>query len=215
MTLLLVRLCLLLHLVFLFPAIGSAQKSSEGDNFLGETIRGSYQNKFFGFKLSFDPEMYVLSDAEKSAYKKAGLEMIVSGVKENREAYAKAASQEVLLFSLAVSELKGAPVSSLNIGGLKQPKGATSSEVCDVAAGFFLKNPKFALLTKTASKKIASKEFSWTELQFNTGAQPLKLRYYATIQKGYSITFVISYLSEEDLASLEKVLGSLDFENPV
>lgn len=201
-----------LILLLVFPAFGLAQKQAENsDQFLGELSGGKYSNGFFGFTLSIPPEMYVLSDHEKAIYTKGGVAMFSKDLPKGRGAYEKAASQEVLLFSLTVTKPGSTGVSSLGIGVVKQPEDVTPLLVCETAAEFFVKNPNYELATKTKTLNRAGKEFARFDLTFTSGQQTVSIRYYATMRKGYSVTFVITHLSKADLDSLEKVIDSLEF----
>ncbi|MGQ0540821.1 MAG: hypothetical protein ACT4O9_03090 [Blastocatellia bacterium] len=194
------------------PVFGLAQTQVENsDQFLGELSGGKYTNGFFGFTMSPPPEMYVLSDHEKAIYKKGGVEMFGKDLKKGRAAYERAASEEVLLFSLTVTKPASTGVSSLNIGAVKQPEDVTPAVICETAAEFFVRNPNYKLASKTKTLKRAGKDFAQVEFIVASGEQTLSLRFYATMRKGYSITFVITHLSKTDLESLEKVLDSLEF----
>lgn len=205
-----------LLLLLLTPMIAWTQSASENsDQFLGELLDGKYRNGFFNFSISVPPEMYVLSDQERSIYRKAGVEMFLKDVVKGRAAFEKSASQEVLIFSLAVAQPAANGVSSLNIGAVRQPEGTTAIDICDDAAIFLVRNPNYTLTSKTKAIKRAGKDFARVGFEVVSGEQTLSLMYYATMRKGYSITFVITYLSKNDLDSLEKVLESLEFSEAV
>lgn len=197
---------------FVLPllVVGQSEKK-QGESFLGEFSGEKYTNDFFGFSLTPLPEMYVFSGDEREAYKKGGIKMFSKDLEKGRAAFEKAASQEVLLFSLTVTKPGPTGVSSLNIGVAEQPAGVTAALVCDAAAEFFIRNPSYTLASKTRTLKRAGSDFAQVEFTFASGEHKLSLRYYATMRKGYSVTFVITHLSKNDLDSLEKVLDSLEF----
>ena len=206
------RLYLPLIVLLIVPLSALSQSRAEGfEKFLGELSGGRYRNAFFGFSFSTPSDMYVLSDQERAIYKKGGVEMFGKDLEKGRAAYEKAASQEVLLFGMTLTKPAATGVSSLNIGVVKQPDDVTPELVCETAAEFFVRNPNYKLASKTKSLKRAGKDFAQIELTFTSGGQTLSLRYYATMRKGYSVTFVITHLSKADLDSLEKVLDSLEF----
>src|SRR5688572_15444061 len=128
--------------VLLLPVFVFAQaKAVDPSLFLGHVSEGRYRNGFFGFTMSLPPEMYVLTDQERAIYTKAGVQMFSKDLEKGRAAYEKAASQEVLIFSLAMNKPSATGVSSLNIGVVKQPSGTSPGIVCDTAADFFVRNP--------------------------------------------------------------------------
>lgn len=206
-----ISLSVLVGLLVLPLLVVGQSERKQGESFLGEFSGGKYKNDFFGFSLTPLPGMYVVSGDDREAYKKGGVAMFSKDLEKGRAAFEKAASQEVLLFSLTLTKPGPTGVSSLNIGVVEQPDDVTPALVCDTAAEFLVRNPNYRLASKTKTLKRAGHDFAQVEFTFVRGETKLSLRYYATMRKGYSVTFVITHLSETDLDSLEKVLDSLEF----
>ena len=199
-------------LLFVAPAFGQVPAvDNRPDTFLGSVGQGLYKNDYFQFRLSIPPKMFVLTTGEVERFKATGTGLLSTDVKGNRAAWEKAAGAEVILLSLAENEPGAVAGPSLNVGVLRQPAGVTSKMVCDVAKDFVLLNPKFKVTTETIPIKVAGRDFSRLELALGIEGSVVYFRYYATILRGHSVTFVITYLKPEELARFEKVLGTLEF----
>lgn len=198
-------------------AKSDAKRTDISGHFLGTFSENKYKNEFFGFGLSVPSEMFVLTESEREAYKNAGKKFVTKDiVTRNRAAMEKAASAEVLVFSVAEKSPGNEENASLNIGVLKQAKGVSSRMVANVSKGFFLKNPKFRLVKDTTESVLSDRHVSVFELDFRTeeGAKPILMKYRVLIHQGYSITFVITYFDTNQLARFESLLDTVSFDPP-
>ncbi len=197
-----------------FGAFGliSAQSSDKAsEKFLGSIEGGYYKNQYFGFQLPAPADMLLLDATQRAAFAAAGAEMLAKDVAGNKAAWEKAATSEVLLLSMADRE-PGPGTASLNIGAVRQPADVTPRMVCEDAKDFFVQNPKMKMLGETTQVTLARRKFCRMELNFKADeALSVDLRYYATIVKGHSLTFVITYSEKSQLEKFEKVLTSLKF----
>jgi len=199
------------------PAIAQVQtqpqtQAGEGaEKFLGSVVKDVYTNEFFHFRLTKAPTMIVLNEEQKAAALAAGNEFLGSDAKIGRDAWAKAANAEVLLFSLTDKDPSLGPGPSLNIGALRQRDGVTPTGVCNVTRDFLTQNPKVTVQTDTRSTKLAGKDGALIDFALATSGETVFIRYYALIVKGHSLTFVMSYIKKEDLDRFEKILRTLEF----
>jgi hypothetical protein len=182
-------------------------------SFLGNVDNGVYKNEFFGVKVDIPSEMHVLTKQEQGDARDGGTRMLSKDVDGDQEAWERAVKAEVLL--LSVSEVKPGtgPSASLNIGVIRQSTGTTSKQVADTAKEFLLRNPAISIVSNTMALKLAARDFSRLELKVKTGGPELDVRYYVTIVRGYSMTFVVTYLEKEQLDRFEKVLATVKFTN--
>lgn len=198
-------------------ANSAANRTDISGHFLGTFSENKYRNEFFGFDLAVPSEMFVLTESEREAYGNAGKKLLTKDiVTRNRAALEKAASAEVLVFSVAEKSPGNEENASLNIGVLKQEKGVSSRMVANVSKGFFLKNPKFRLVRDTTESILSDLHVSVFELDFRSqeGAKPILMKYRVLIHQGYSITFVITYFDAKQLARFESLLDSVSFDPP-
>jgi hypothetical protein len=183
----------------------------DSERFLGSIVDNVYKNEFFGFEISAPPEMYVLSKTEKEQSREAGAEFLSKDASGNRDAFVKATTAEVVIFSIA-DRAPGEGTASLNVGALKQPAGVTPRMVCDSARHFLVRNPRITVGSDTSAATLAGKQAARVEFKVRTDSvAPLHVRYYAAIVRGYSVTFVITYMEQSQLQKFEKLLSTLKF----
>lgn len=182
-------------------------------SFLGNVENGVYKNEFFGVKVDVPAEMHILTKQEQGDARDGGARMLSKDVDGDQEAWERAVKAEVLL--LSVSEVKPGtgPSASLNIGVIRQPTGTTPKEVADTAKEFLLRNPAISVVSHSKAVELGGRDFSRLELEVKNGGSKLDVRYYVTIVRGYSMTFVVTYLEKEQLDRFEKVLATVKFTN--
>lgn len=208
------RVCLglLVIVIVALPGMAQSQPVDNSDAFLGEVFKDAYSNAYFGFRLKRPTGMYVLSEEQKSTYKAAGVDLLrAPDANMDKAAWEKAATAEVVIFSLAEKEPGSAPTASLNIGALRQGAGVTSKMVCEVTRDFLAQNPKLTVQTDVRPITLAGKAGSQLDFVMSGGPQQFFVRYYALIVRGHSLTFVITYMKDEELNRFETILKSLEF----
>lgn len=185
--------------------------SLAGENFLGTLKDGVYKNEFFGFRLDVPKHLFLLTRDEVNFAKDLGSKALSQNISRNQAAWEKAATAEVVIVALTDKSPGSASTSTLAIGVLRQPDGASSRMVTNVSKEFLLQNPSFRVVEDTHSVKLGGKEFSLVRLSANLNGIAINFDYYATIQNGHSVTVVISYLSDDARKEFEKVLKTLTF----
>ena len=202
-------------LLLTVPAVAQVPTQTEindgSEKFLGSLLKDVYTNDFFHFRLTKPATMFVLSEEQNAAYKAAGTELLRADSKMGRAAWEKAATAEVVVFSLTDKDPALGVISSLNIGALRQASGVTASGVCNATRDFLIENPKITVLTDTRSTKLVGKDAAVIDFRLTTAGEPAFIRYYALMVRGHSLTFVVTYFKKEELDRLEGVLRTLEF----
>ncbi len=182
-------------------------------SFLGSTENGAYKNEFFGVKVNVPAEMHVLTRQEQTDNRDSGAKMLSKAVEGDQDAWERAAKAEVLILSVSELNPGTGPSASLNVGVIRQPPETTSKEVADTTKNFLLRNPGISVVSNTKDVKFAERDFSMLELKVKTEGATVEIRYYVTIVRGYSMTFVVTYLEKQQCDRFEKVLATLEFSN--
>ena len=182
------------------------------EGFLGEVKDTTYRNAFFNFSFDFPGDWYRLGEAEMSAAKKGGLEILKTEREKTNHAFAEATQKEVALFALSQGKFGSQKSANLVIGVLKQSNSQIDSmEVLRVSKNFLLTNPKITLFEDVQRTQLNGTEFSTVTLKTTVGSESINQKIFTTMRKGYSVTFVLTYKTSEELKSLEKFFGSLRF----
>jgi hypothetical protein len=61
------------------------------------------------------------------------------------------------------------------------------------------------------TERLGGAEFDVMELEMSIVGKVIKQKYYATIQKGYALCFIVSFINDDEAASLQKILDSVTF----
>lgn len=62
------------------------------------------------------------------------------------------------------------------------------------------------------SETLGGISFDVIDIEMNVGSMVVKQKYYATIMKGYALSFIVSFTTEEELKSLKRFLESVKFQ---
>ncbi|MCY7345910.1 MAG: hypothetical protein LH614_06775 [Pyrinomonadaceae bacterium] len=179
-------------------------------DFLGTATDSDYKNTFFDFSFSFLKEWRRLDKSEINASKSVGLEILKTEKEKTNKAFEDATKKEVVMFVVTPKSEKLEKGASFGVGVLKQPSNQISSEMVAVATkNFFLTNPNFKLIKDVQKTEVNGTAFSTFSLQSKDFIQQ---KLFITIRKGYSVTFVLTYLNSEGQSSLEKIMESLKFD---
>lgn len=182
-------------------------------DFLGAVTDTGYKNTFFNFSIDIPKGWTRLDESEIDASKKVGLEMLKTEQEKTNKAFEDATQKEVVVFLIAQKNERLDKGANLGIGVLRQSDSRINSEMVGIATkNFFLTNSKFKLLKDVRKIVFGGAVFSTFTLKNETYENNLEQIFYITIRKGYSVTFVLTYLNSEGQQSLETIMKSLTFD---
>lgn len=184
------------------------------EGFLGAATDSSYKNTFFNFALDFPGDWHNLDEAEMKANQTGGLKILETAKEKVNKAFEEAALKETAILMIAQRNSAVDKGSSLTIGVLKQPNNQVSAEMSLAASkNFFLANPKIKIVKDVEKIELNGTRFAAIAIETNVSNNIVSQKLLTTIRKGYSITFVLTYLNGEGLKSLEKIIASSRFDS--
>lgn len=193
------------------PAESSPATSNE--DVRGVSTGSSYKNAFFNFSLSFPDDWTQLENTEIEANRNTGINALKTENKKGDKAFEKAARREELIFAVSQRNEKPEKGANFVIGATVQPnKNLDSKTLAVVSKNFLVTNPNIKLVKDVTKVRINGTEFSTFALQVRILNGTVKQKIYITMQKGYSLTFGLSYLNLEGEEALDKIMESLKFE---
>lgn len=182
------------------------------EGFFGTATDSSYKNTFFNFALDFPKDWHNLTEAEINANQSDGLKILETEKEKVNKAFEEAARKETPIFAIAQRNLVADKGSSLTIGILKQPNNQVGAEMTLVAAkNFFLANPKIKIIKDVEKIELGGTRFATITIETNVNDRLIYQKIVTTIRRGYSVTFAMTYLNDEGLKSLEKIMATLNF----
>ena len=196
---------------------GCRKKKTEEIDF--GTIEDSvYRNKYFGFTLRVPDKWQVQDDKAKETITDIGREALL-GEDRNFET-ATNASQLRTVNLLTVFKYPLEFAVSYNPGlaciaeKVDNRTGIKDGKDCLYQVKKFLEASELkpAFPKEIYSQTLGSIAFDVLYIEINFGNMVVKQKYYTTIIKGYALSFIISFSTEEELKSLNQSLESLSFE---
>ncbi|MBW8034250.1 MAG: hypothetical protein FVQ79_00865 [Planctomycetes bacterium] len=211
----------LTHFIFIVLSVvflsGCEKKASDEIDF--GTVEGSvYRNEYFGLSISF-PSGWSIQDQETQKELMDIGTKLAAGDDENLEAVIKASELQSVNLVAAFEHPLGAPVASnpslmciaekvRHVPGIKRGsdyhfhfRKLLESSAIDVSF------PR-----ETSTEKIGGVDFDVMYIEALTAGVIIQQKQYAAISKGYALLLTITYTTDEEKASLQKLLESVTFK---
>jgi hypothetical protein len=195
---------------------GCEKKASDEIDF-GAINNSIYKNNYFGMTVTLPPDWSIQSQEAQKRNLNTG-ERILAGDDKNLNAVMKASELRVVNLFAASKYPKGSPVSYnpsilalaedvRDFPGIKRgsdyhfhAKQLMQSGSLDVSF------PK-----DIYTQSLGGIDFDIMEVEIHVRGIVVRQKYYATIMKGYAVNIIISFTTDEDEASLQKIIDTLKF----
>ncbi|GAL85575.1 conserved hypothetical protein [Sporocytophaga myxococcoides] len=195
-----------------------AQKSK---NFDYGTLKDDsiYTNSYFNLKMDIPSSWHVQSKEEVKQIMKSG-ENLVTGDDEKLKALVKAAEITTANFLTVLKYERGAPV-DFNPSFILMAENISSSPGIKSGADYLFHTRKFMKQTQLnykltdedfKSEVFGGKTFHKMHAEIDYSGVLIQQDYYATIINGFCLSFISSYIDEEQNAELLKIIGSMQFK---
>lgn len=193
-----------------------ARASDEID--FGTIENSTYTNNYFGLSVKFPPEWSVQDQKAQKNLMDMGSKMISQGDKNLNAAIKASMSETVSLFFVS-QHLLGTPVSSNpNIVCIAERVRETPGIKSGKDYLFHIRKTlesgqmKFAFPKEVTTEKLGGRDFYVLYGEMPMGGTTVRQKWYATIMKGYALTFTISFTNEEEQSALDNVLSTVTFK---
>ena len=182
-------------------------------DFLGTSTETSYKNTFFNFTFNFPKDWSQRKYAEIQDNVNSAIENYTTPEMKNNEAFKQSLKRETVIFGVSQRNEGSQKGANLVVGVIKQPnQKADSNEVIEATKKFVLLNPKNKMVKETEKIRLNGTEFSMATFETDINGVKIYQKVLITIRKGYSITFALSYINNESLMSLEKLIKTIKFD---
>lgn len=196
---------------------GCTKKASDEIDF-GTIDNSVYHNKYFGLNAPLPRDWSVQDQTEQRRLMKAGAKL-VSGDDKNMEAMVKASElQSVNLFAVFEHPV-GSPVpynpSIISIAeSVQRAPGIKTGKDYHYQARKILESGQLQVSfpKEIYPQQLGGVDFDVMETQIKARGTVIKQKYYATIMKGYALCLVASFTTDEEDASLQKILTGINFD---
>lgn len=208
-----------LFLAAAVPAVPVACKKNAGDQVgRSEQSGDSFSNRFFGLHVAFPAGWHVQSDEETKLLMDIGNEVISGDNAELKSAMKSARPRTVNLFSVFKFPA-GSPV-PFNPSIICMAEDVSAFPGIQTGRDYLYhtrqllkaSNAPLQPEEETIAAEIGKRHFDGMNVTGTVGDITLHQRYFVTIDKGYALSFIVSFNSPEDEATLNEVLDSVRFD---
>lgn len=210
----------IIGLILIIILFSFCSNNSQPDNFdYGHVENGIYLNDYFNFKIKLPVDWVVQSKEQTENLANTGKKLI-AGDNDNMKAAIKASEiNTAYLLSVFQYELGSAVEYNSNImivaESLKNAPGIKNGSDYLFQSRRILEQGQFKydyLSEKFESEKIDEIEFYKMDAYVNYMGLEIKQIYYSTVYKGFSLSVILSYISDEQKEILLNSLNSMTFK---
>jgi hypothetical protein len=193
---------------------GCTKKAADEVDF-GTLNNSVYRNDYFGFSVSLPADWNVQDQRAQQQLMKKGVQ-VVAGDDKNLKAVVKASELQTVNLFAVFRHPVGAPV-DYNPGVIAVAERTRDLPGIKRGKDYFFHARKILEASKIQvsfpkeyyTERLANVEFDVMELEMTIGGKTVKQKYYTAIQKGYALSFIMSFVNDEDAASLQAILDTL------
>jgi hypothetical protein len=194
-----------------------AQKSKKFD--YGTLTDSVYTNSYFNLKMVIPSDWYVQSKEEVKQLMKTG-ENVVVGDDKALKAMVKASEVNSANFLTVFKYERGAPV-DFNPSFILMAENVSASPGVKSGSDYLFHTRKLMKQVQLKytfpeedfkSEVFGGQTFYKMKAELDISGLLVKQDYYATVINGFCLSFIASYIDEEQSAELVKVLRSMEFK---
>ena len=202
--------------ILLFSIIACSKKAPETLD-LGTFENGIYTNKYFAFTLDLSDGWQIQENQTIQMMRQMGKE-ILSGDDENMKAALDLSDMTTVNLLLATKHPLGSEIAF-------NPNIASVAEKIDPSSGIFqgrdylVNARKYMEMSRIQTEiedsigtlNLGGVDFDIMTVKMTHQDKSLSQKYYIAIMKGYALSFIVSYTSDEEYQALESLLATLKF----
>lgn len=184
------------------------------------TLKGrTYSNKKYGFQLVF-PDTWLVPDDDYEAFMKTrGFDLSLKAPDTVGPTSHAKLNRDLKNIKMLVTAYRSLPFTPKNSFMQVSIEDLSLNPQIDDAVDYFdamrstfklMKLPADFEYSETGAEKLGAMQFGYID----TSSKNEKKRMYATVRNGHAIMFTLTYTSDEDLATMRRVLeeGKFDFK---
>jgi hypothetical protein len=196
---------------------GCQKKISDEIDF-GAFTNSVYHNNYFGLTMTA-PSDWSIQDQQQQQQLTAAGSKLMYGDDQNQKAVLKAAELDTVHLFAVFRYPLGSPVSfNPSVMSLaekvSQLPGIKTGEdyLFHVKKALSTGQMQISFPTNDYTVQLGGNDFSVMESEMTINGVTVKQKFYSAIMKGYALNFIMSYTTDQDEASVQKVLDTVTFK---
>lgn len=198
--------------------LGAACTEEAGAPDTGRTERGVYANAYFGFELRAPERWTFAPESTRRALEARGAAVASQGSMKARAALDRELRASHALVTLSRYPI-GAAVPSNPLLHVVAERLSPASNVASahdvllhVGDALAASRVPYRTLGSARAAEIGGQSFARQDAEILLPGRTLRQTYYATLARGYALTFSLSYTSQDELDALMRVISSVRFD---
>lgn len=204
--------------LLLFSLLACTKKEPETLD-LGTFENGIYCNQYFGFTLDLSDEWQMQENQTIQMMRKMGKE-ILSGDDKNMKAALDLSDMTTVNLLLATKHALGAAVAfNPNIASVAEKLDTTADTpsrteyLMNVRKYMEMSRIQTEIADSIDTVNLGGVDFDVMYVRMTHQDKTLSQKYIVTIMKGYALSFILSYASEEENQALDNLMATLEFDH--
>jgi hypothetical protein len=192
------------------------QKQAEID--FGTVNNSVYQNKYFGLSMTFPQDWSIQNLDEQRRLEAAGGQALY-GDDPNKKAVLIASELRIVNMFAVFKHAVGSPVPSNpnlismaeNVRGFPEVK--TGADYLNHVKQQLASGQLEVSFPKDVyDGQLGGKDFAVLEAFMTVGGKTVRQKFYSSVMKGYALCFILSFNTDDEEASLQKILDTTTFK---
>ena len=208
------RLTRLLLTMSVALSAGCGKKASEEIDF-GSVTNSVYRNEYFGLTVTLPSEWSVQDNEARQQMMQTGRE-VIAGDDRNLKAAVKASEMKTVNLFAAFKHPVGTPVPYnpaiacvaervRQMPGIKRGKDYLFHARKLLEAGQL----SVSFPSEISAESVGGRDFDVMPVDMSMAGMTIRQKYYPTILKGYALSFVLCFTTDEDESALQDILKTV------
>ncbi len=208
---------LFLVLIISGTSCSSSEEKNLPENFdYGTVGKGTYKNNFFNFDLSFNSHWFVQDEDQMNNLVKAGNELVIGDDNDLKSAVEASKVNTAYLLAIFKHEIGSAvefnPSFMAMAENTKNSPGIKTGKdyLFHAKKGLQQSKVDYSFNKEVYPTEIGDKTFYVLEGEMHFMGNNIMQEYYATVTKGFSLSFIVTYTTQEEKDELYDILNSIN-----
>ena len=208
------RLTRLLLTMSVALSAGCGKKASEEIDF-GSVTNSVYRNEYFGLTVTLPSEWSVQDNEARQQMMQTGRE-VIAGDDRNLKAAVKASEMKTVNLFAAFKHPVGTPVPynpaiACVAERVRQMPGIKRGKAYLFHARKLLEAGQLSVSfpSEISAESVGGRDFDVMPVDMSMAGMTIRQKYYPTILKGYALSFVLCFTTDEDESALQDILKTV------